>query len=222
MSTVFKSAVRKALPGAALAVDFFHVSQLANKAVGDVRRRVTYEAYGRRGRAADPEYTIKGLLVRGGEKLSEAARGRLLCTLSTLGDAGRQLQAAWKAKELLRDVLKLSPTRTGRATCRSQVSAALVKFFDYCGTVGGTVAEVVTLAETVSAWREEIATAVLTGFSNAAAEGVNRLIKLVYRVAFGFTNVPNQQRRSRYVASRSTRPQWLHSATTVAPREVVA
>jgi transposase len=220
MSTVFKAAVREALPNAALAVDFFHVSQLANKAVGDVRRRVTYENHGRRGRAADPEYKIKNLLVRGAEKLSENARGRLLCTLSTLGDAGRQLTAVWKAKELLRNVLKLSPTRTGRATCRSEVAAALEKFFTHCAGPGATVPEVVTLAETVSAWRQEIATAVLTGFSNAAAEGVNRLVKLVYRIAFGLTNVANQQRRSRYVASRSTRPQWLHPATTTIPQEV--
>ena len=219
MSTVFTSAVRQALPNAALAVDPFHVSQLANKAVGDVRRRVTDEAHGRRGRAADPEYTIRNLLLRGAEKLSEKARGKLLCTLSTLGDPGRQLTAVWKAKELLRDVLKLSPTRTGLATCRSQVGAALEKFFDYCGTVGATVPEVVTLTETVSAWREEIATAVLTGYSNAAAEGVNRLVKLVYRTAFGLTNVANQQRRSRYAASRSTRPQWLHPVTADAHKK---
>jgi hypothetical protein len=48
---------------------------------------------------------------------------------------------------------------------------------------------------------------------HGAAEGVNRLIKLVYRGAFGFTNVSNQQRRSRYIASRSTRPEWLHTVT---------
>ncbi|HET9005813.1 MAG TPA: transposase, partial [Actinomycetes bacterium] len=59
-------------------------------------------------------------------------------------------------------------------------------------------------------WRAEITRAVLTGHSNAAAEGINRLVILVYRTAFGLTNVSNQQRRSRYTASRSTRPEWLH------------
>jgi transposase len=222
MSTVYKSAARAALPNAVLCVDFFHVSQLANKMIGDVRRRVTYERYGRRGRATDPEYTVKGLLVRGEERLSAKARGKLLCALAGLGDAGRQLTAAWKAKELLRRVLALSPTRTGRATCRSQVAAALERFFSYCATTGATVPEVVTLAETVSAWREEIAAAVLSGCSNAAAEGVNRLIKLVYRTAFGFTNVTNQQRRSRYAASRSTRPRWLHNVTLKVSQPVAA
>jgi transposase len=46
------------------------------------------------------------------------------------------------------------------------------------------------LAETIPTWRAEIARGVLTGYSNAAAEGVNLLVKLVYRTAFGLTNVP--------------------------------
>ena len=48
MCTVFLSAVRRALPGAQVAVDLFHVVQLAVKATGDVRRRATREKYGRR------------------------------------------------------------------------------------------------------------------------------------------------------------------------------
>jgi hypothetical protein len=58
-------------------VDPFHVSPLATRAVGDGRRRVTDEAHGRRGRATDPAYTIRNLLVRGAETLSETARGKL-------------------------------------------------------------------------------------------------------------------------------------------------
>jgi transposase len=215
MSTVYKSVVTTSglLPNAALIVDAFHVIQLANKMIGDVRRRVTFEHYRRRGRATDPEYTIKNLLVRGKEKLSDRARNKVLCTLADLGDGGRQIGAAWRAKELLRAVIGLSPNRTGVATTGHQIRRAFEAFFVFCGTIGATVAEIQTLAQTVSIWREEIARGVLTGHSNAAAEGVNRLIKLVYRGAFGFTSVPNQQRRSRYTASRSTRPEWLHTVT---------
>lgn len=93
------------LPNAALIVDAFHVIQLANTMVGDVRRRVTFEHYRRRGRATDPEYRIKNLLVRGKEKLSHQALHTLLCTLlctlADLGESGRQIGAAWRAKELL-------------------------------------------------------------------------------------------------------------------------
>ena len=186
-----------------------------------MRRRVTYARRGRRGRAGDLEYTIKNPLRRGQERLSKTARHKLLCALADLGDAGRQIGAAWRAKELLRDLVKLSPNQTGLAATRDQVATALQAFFDFAATTGATVPEVQTLAETVSAWRAEIARAVLTGHSNAAAEGVNRLIKLAYRSAFGFTNVTNQQRRSRYAASRSTRPEWPHPVTT-APSQPVA
>jgi transposase len=67
----------------------------------------------------------------------------------------------------------------------------------------------VTVAETISTWRAEICRGVATGHSNPAAERVNRLVKLVYRSGYGFTNVTNQQHRSRYTASRGTRPTWL-------------
>lgn len=221
MSTVYKSVVATSglLPNAALVVDAFHVIQLANKMIGDVRRRVTFEHYHRRGRATDPEYTIRNLLVRGQEKLSERARQKLLCTLADLpGGHGRQIGAAWRAKELLRDVIRLSPNRTRVATTGHRIRHALDRFFTFCATIGAGVPEILTLAHTISTWRTEIARAILTGYSNAAAEGVNRLIKLVYRSAFGFTNVSNQQRRARYVASRSTRPEWLHAVTT--PQEL--
>ena len=215
MSTVYKSVVatRGLLPNAALIVDAFHVIQLANTMVGDVRRRVTFEHYGRRGRATDPEYAIKNLLVRGKEKLSERARNTLLCALADLGGGERQIGTAWRAKELLRAVIGLSPNQTGVATTGHRLRQAFEAFFTFCGTIGASVPEIVTLAQTVSTWRAEIARGVLTGHSNAAAEGVNRLVKLVYRGAFGFTNVTHQQRRSRYVASRSTRPEWLHTVT---------
>ncbi len=55
MSGVYKAAARAALPHTILAVDPFHVAQLANKAVGDVRRRATHRLRRRRGRATDPE-----------------------------------------------------------------------------------------------------------------------------------------------------------------------
>jgi transposase len=224
MSTVYKSAVAGSglLPNARLVVDLFHVIQLANTMVGDVRRRVTYARHGRRGRASDLEYAIKNPLRRGQERLSETARHKLLCALADLGDAGRQIGAAWRAKELLRDLAQLSPNHTGLAATRDQVSTALEAFFDFAATTGASVPEIQTLAETISTWRAEIARAVLTGNSNAAAEGVNRLVKLVYRGAFGLTNVTNQQRRSRYAASRSTRAEWLHHVTTTTSQSVAA
>ena len=70
LCSIYASAVRRMLPHAALTADLFHVVQLAVKAVGDVRRRVVRARYGRRGRSGDPEYGIKGLLVRNLEHLT--------------------------------------------------------------------------------------------------------------------------------------------------------
>ncbi|MEX5632539.1 transposase, partial [Parafrankia sp. FMc2] len=42
MSTTYQAAARVALPDAMIAVDPFHVAQLANRTVGDVRRRATH------------------------------------------------------------------------------------------------------------------------------------------------------------------------------------
>ena len=167
-------------------------------------------------------YTTPPDATRGQEKLSKKTRHKLLCALADLGDAGRQIGAAWRAKELLRDLAKHSPNRTGLAATRDKVNQALETFFTFAATTGATVPEIQTLAETVSTWRTEIARAALTGHSNAAAEGVNRLVKLLYRSAFGLTNVSNQQRRSRYAASRSTRPEWLHTATRATSQPVAA
>ena len=86
------------LPHATLTDDLFHVVQLAVKAVGDVRRRVVRTHYGRRGRSSDPEYGIKGLLVRNLEHLSPAQFGKIMDTLGG-NRYGQEIAAAWIAKE---------------------------------------------------------------------------------------------------------------------------
>ena len=65
MCAVFALVVRRALPQAQIAVDLFHVVQLAVKAVGDVRRRAIREKHGRRGKKDDPELVIRRLQFPG-------------------------------------------------------------------------------------------------------------------------------------------------------------
>ena len=73
------------------------------------------------------------------------------------------------------------------------------------------IPELVTLATT--------ADAVLLGITNAKAEGVNRLTKFVYRVAFGLRNVANQQRRASWVTPAAPAPtDYLTSPPTRRPR----
>jgi transposase len=66
----YAAAVRRVLPLARIAVDHFHLIMLANKAVTAVRQRVTRELLGHRGRAIDPAWANRRLLLRGRERLS--------------------------------------------------------------------------------------------------------------------------------------------------------
>jgi transposase len=200
MCTIYASAVRRMLPHAVLAVDLFHVVQLAVKTTGDVRRRAVRGKYGRRGRSGDPEYGIKSLLVRNLEHLTPAQFARIIETLD--GDAaGQEIAIAWIAKEKLRGVLNLRARITRSVPCERQVRDRLFAFYDWCAQ-NDSIPELLSLAKTISRWEDEIVAAVLAGVSNATSESLNRLAKLEARMAYGFRNPANQRRRVRTACTR--------------------
>jgi transposase len=203
MCTIFASAVRRMLPGAQIAVDLFHVVQLAVKTASDVRRRAIRELYGRRGKAGDPEYGIKHLLERNLENLSAEQFEKVIETLDATPE-GQQAAVAWIAKEKLRGALKLRARVTGSTPCERQVRDKLFSFYDWCAQNERTP-ELTTLANTIARWENEIVTAVVTGVTNATAESLNRLAKLEARHAYGFRNPANQRRRVRTACTRGTR-----------------
>jgi transposase len=203
MCSIYACAVRRMLPAAQLAVDLFHVVQLAVKMTGDVRRRAVREKYGRRGRSGDAEYGLKGLLVRNLEHLSPAQFAKVMGTLSRDG-GGQEILAAWIGKEKLRDVLNLRARVTGSTPCERDVRGRLASFYDWCAQ-NDDIPELLTLARTIAKWEDEIVTAVLTGVTNARSEALNRLAKLEARMAYSFRNPANQRRRVRTACTRSTR-----------------
>ncbi len=203
LCSIYAAAVRRMLPRALLTVDLFHVVQLAVKAVGDVRRRVVRARYGRRGRSGDPEYGIKGLLVRNLEHLSPAQFAKIIDTLDR-DRYGQEIAAAWIAKEKLRDALNLRARVTGSTPCERQVRDRLYAFYDWCAR-HDDIPELITLARTISRWEDEITAAVITGITNATSESLNRLAKLEARLAYGFRNPLNQQRRVRIACTRGYR-----------------
>jgi transposase len=204
LCSIYASAVRRMLPHATLTADLFHVVQLAVKAVGDVRRRVVRARYGRRGRSSDPEYGIKGLLVRNLEHLSPAQFAKVIDTLSR-DRYGQEIAAAWIAKEKLRDALNLRARVTGSTPCERQVRDRLFAFYDW--GADDDIPELISLAKTISRWQDEITAAVITGITNAASESLNRLAKLEARLAYGFRNPLNQQRRVHIACTRGRRLQ---------------
>ena len=203
MCTIYLSAVRRMLPGAAVAVDLFHVVQLAVKTLGDVRRRAIRDKYGRRGKSGDPEYGIKHLLERNLETLSQDQFAKIIATLDSDRD-GQQIALAWIAKEKLRHALKLRARVTGSAPCERQVRDRLWSFYDWCAQ-HENIPELATLASTISRWEDQIVTSVITGVTNATSESLNRLAKLEARMAYGFRNPANQRRRVRTACTRGIR-----------------
>ena len=219
MCTIYAAAARRMLPGAQLAVDLFHVVQLAVKATGDVRRRVVRGKYGRRGRSGDPEYGIKHLLTQNLEHLSPAQFAKVMGTLDA-DAAGQEIAAARIAKEKLRHALNLRARITGSVPCERNVRDRLFAFYDWCAQ-NDDIPEILSLAKTVSRWEDQIACAVLTGVTNATSESLNRFAKLEARLAYGFRNPAIQRRRVKMACTLGTRRRSLN-ATTRRRRPVIS
>jgi transposase len=200
MCTGFKSAVRQALPHAQLVVDHFHITQLANAALTEVRRRVTVQVRGRRGRKGNREWELRNRLTRRADSLSDQQLAELQTDLKLLPKRIREpITAAWNAKEDLLDLLALARTYPSRG----QIVDALYQFYSRCGESG--LPELERLATTVQTWWPEILAFLQTGITNAGSEGTNRVIKTVARDAYGFRNPTNQRLRTRCATTRRAR-----------------
>lgn len=194
----YARAVRQALPAARLAVDHFHLIMLANKTVTAVRQRVTREQLGRRGRAVDPAWANRRLLLRARERLSNRALRRMWNGCVDHDPSG-QILAAWIAKEELRALCATAAT----GGHRHQIAARLWTFYTWCADAD--IPEVTTLAQTIETWWPAVEVFLTTGITNARTEGTNRLVKGVKRAACGFRNRDNYRRRVRLHCTRRTR-----------------
>ena len=185
---------------------------------GDVRRRAVRGKYGRRGRAGDPGYGIKNLLVRNLEHLSPAQFAKVTGTLDA--DAGGQeIAAAWIGKEKLRHALNLRARVTGSVPCERNVRDRLFAFCDW-RACNDDIPGLLSLATTISRREDQIVCAVLTGVTNATSESLNRLAKLEARLGYGFRNPANQRRRVRTACTRARR-RPSRSATTRRTHSVI-
>jgi transposase len=199
MCTVFKSAVTEALPHARLVVDHFHVVQLANNVINEVRCRCTAQVRGRRGRAGDTEWDLRNKLTANVENRDQDKTRAMVEKLADLDQIGPPILAAWVVKEELRHLLALART----AADRHRISHRLFRFYTVCADSG--VAEVQRLAATVATWWPQIEAFIHTGITNAASEGINRVVKLEARTAYGFRNPANQRLRTRCATTRRGR-----------------
>jgi transposase len=182
----YATALRTQLPAAVRVLDAFHVTRLGLAAVDEVRRRVQQDTLSRRGHKEDPLYRIRRLLRRAPETLSERAWIRLETGL-VLGDLHGEVTQAWMAAHELRYLY-----RRGRDL--PDAHRRLHDVLQRC--VFSEVPELLRLARTLDAWREELLAYFTTGgISNGPTEAINLLIKRIKRVGFGFRNFDNYRLR---------------------------
>ena len=186
------------LPNAELVVDHFHLVKLANDALTAVRRRVTFDAHGRRGRKQDPEWANRRRLLTARERLAPKAFASMWNALID-NDPSCQILSAYIAKEELRQLLAAAGGRTDDAEIRTR----LYRFYSWCADTN--IPELHRLATTIETWWPAILAFLHTGLSNARTEGFNRLVKQVKRVACGFRNTENSRRRIRFHCTRAQR-----------------
>lgn len=166
-------------------VDAFHIIQLGNKVVDEVRRRVQQQELGHRGRWGDPLYGIRRLLLTGAERLSDHGRDRMAAGLDA-GDPDAEVWYAHMVKEALRGVY--------RAADAEAAGQALEGFF--ADVEDCDIPEVRRLGNTIRRWETEVmAYWKCDGLSNGKTEAVNALCKRVKRIGHGFRNIRNYRLR---------------------------
>ena len=164
--------------------DPFHVTQVANRALDKVRRRVQNETLGHRGRKNDPLFRIRKLLLAGVERLNEPGNERLLLGLR-IGDPNNEVHGAWLAKESVRDIYLTDDPKEAEILLDKAI----------LGCITDTVPEIKSLGRTLKRWRSEILNHHITGASNGPTEGLNLCVKKVKRCGHGFKSFDNYRLR---------------------------
>ena len=153
--------MRKVVGG--VVVDPFHIVRLGNQALIQCRQRVQQATQHHRGWKDDPLYDIRKLLLMGAEHIDDRAWARIHEGLR-IGDPHDSVQAAWCAKELVRDVYL-----TGDPV---EASVAPNEAIAWCNDPKASP-ELVTLEKTLTKWKTEILNHHTTGASNGTTEAAN-------------------------------------------------
>lgn len=173
MSGGYEKAIREAIPHARICFDPFHVTQLAQRAVDQVRR----DEWNRHERSATPEGRwIKGTRWALLKAPANRTEGQEL-VLAEVQRLNKRIYRAYLLKEELRALYgpEVGPERAAR------------HLDDWLGWASRSkLPAFVKLARTVRRHREGIIDAVRIGLSNGRVEGLNSKIRLLSNRSFGF------------------------------------
>lgn len=173
MSGPYKSAVGEFLPHLDIVFDRFHVMQLMNRGIDEIRRN-QQRAYKKEGNEV-----LKGcryLLLRNIESLEPVQRTGLQILLEMNAPIG----CAHMLKEQLREFWNQPDRQTA--------TIFLLKWI-YCGGIESGIEQIVKIARTLLHHHKGLINYYSHKITNATTEGVNNKIKTLKRQAYGYRDM---------------------------------
>ena len=174
MTGGYAKSVREHAPQATIAIDNYHVVQLATKALEEVRREHWNEL--RHSGQTDAALRFKHdrwALLKNPDELTD----HQAAVLAQIRQGGGKLARAWAMKEMVRAIFAPGLTVEAVSTLLDRLLARLAR----C-----RLAPFVRLGRTIRKHREGILAARRLKLSNARAEALNNKVKLIIRRAYGF------------------------------------
>lgn len=166
----FITVAEKLMPNAMIVVDRFHVVSNLHRAIDCIRRDLR--------RDHKDEETLKKLrwvLLKRHQDLTKDEHARL----EKAFDFAPQLEQVYQLKEDFR-------LWYDTFTSRSDADIWLTYWIDQAKALNNTYLN--TFVSTLTNWREKILNFFVDGVSNGMVEGLNNILKLILRRAFGYAN----------------------------------
>lgn len=158
------------MPNAMIVVGRFHVVGNLHCAIDSFRRRLRRE-----NKDEESLKKLRWILLKHGQELNEEERVRL----EKAFDFEPQLEQMYQLKEDFR-------LWYDTFTSKSEADDWLTHWIEQAKALNNTFLD--TFVATVSKWRDKILNFFVDGVSNGMVEGLNNVLKLILRRAFGYAN----------------------------------
>ena len=173
MSQAYIGAIEHHCPNATLVLDRFHIAKALNNAVDEVRKE--------QWRLADPDErkALKGLrwlLFKHSSKRSKKDTR----ILNALHKGNRRIHRAWVLKDEFEQFWEYKARWAAERFLKRWMTTALKS----------RLAPIRSFVETLKRHQHQILPYIETGLTNAIAEGLNRIIRIVKNRASGFRSLP--------------------------------
>lgn len=172
MSQAYLGAIKEWCPKAILVIDRFHVAKALNEALDEVRKEEWRKAKG------DEKKALRGmrwLLYRHSSNRSKADTRRL----NELKKSNRRIHRAWVLKDEFQAFWEYSYVKSAESFLNGWIAMAMRSRLE----------PIKKFARTLRKHAASIIPFVATKLTNAVAEGINRVIKIVKNRASGFANL---------------------------------